>query len=106
MELEALRLELVHCFGRVLSSVLICRNDPRGNGARFHTPLFDCALVVLLLALGQSDLDLDTIVFPVHRSRHNGVALAFDCPDQLVDFGAMQQQFACAPVVGDDVRGG
>ena len=69
--------------------------------------LFGVALVVVLLAAGHADFDLDPVVFPVHRGGHQRVALAFDCTDQLVDFLAMQQQLACAPVVGDDVgRGG
>src|SRR5690349_16405750 len=64
------------------------------------------ALVVILLALGQADLDLYAVVLPVHRDRHQRVAFALDRTDQLVDLGAVQQQLARAPVVGDDMRRG
>src|SRR5690606_3418539 len=42
------------------------------------------AFVVLLLAAGEADFDLDLVAFPVHGQWHHGVALALDCADQLV----------------------
>src|SRR6185437_16422333 len=61
------------------------------------------ALVVRLLAARDADLDLGAIALPVHRERDQGKALALDRADQLVDFGAMQQQLAGAAIVGDDM---
>jgi hypothetical protein len=82
----------------------------RAHGALFFdlpvALLFGIALVVFLLAAGQADLDFDLVALPVHRGGHQGVALALDGADQLVDFLAMQQQFAGASVFGDDVGGG
>src|SRR5690606_6217914 len=57
------------------------------------------ALVVLLLALGQGDLQLDLVALPVHRGGHDGVAVALDAADQLVDLVPVQQQLAGAAVV-------
>src|SRR5699024_5467409 len=50
--------------------------------------LFGGAFVVRLLALGQSDLDLDVVAFPVHGGRYQRVALALDGADEFVDFTA------------------
>src|SRR5512143_735926 len=66
--------------------------------------LLGVALVVVLFAARECDLDLDAIVLPVHRGRHDRVALALDRTDQLVDLLLVQQQLARAPVVGDDMR--
>jgi hypothetical protein len=64
------------------------------------------ALVVQLLALGDADLELDPALFPVHGGGHQGVALAFDQADELVELVAVQQQFAGARRVRRDVGGG
>src|SRR5690606_16970786 len=48
------------------------------------------ALVVLLLALGQGDFQLDLVATPVHRGRHDGVAVALHTADQLVDLAPVQ----------------
>src|SRR5699024_2245825 len=61
--------------------------------------------VVRLLALGQADFDLDVVAFPVHGGRYQRVTLALDSADQFVDLTSIEQQFAGAPVVGDDMAG-
>ena len=66
--------------------------------------LLGVALVVFLLALGQGELELDLVGLPVRGGRDQGVALALDLADQLVDLVPVQQQLARAAVVGDDVR--
>src|SRR5512143_2400134 len=67
------------------------------------TFLLGVALVMVLLAARERDLDLDTIVLPVHRGRHDRVTLALDRADQLVDFLFVQQQLARAPIIGNDM---
>src|SRR5690348_15031638 len=67
---------------------------------------FAGALVVRLLAARNADLDLGAIALPVHGERDQGQALALDRADQLVDFGAMQQQLAGAAIVGNDMGRG
>src|SRR5262245_26896141 len=65
------------------------------------------ALVVRLLALGERDFGLDLVAFPVERGGHQGVAVALDATDEVVDLGPMQQQLARAAIVGHHVgRGG
>src|SRR6185437_4394715 len=63
------------------------------------------ALVMCLFAVRDADFHLGAIVLPVHRKWYQGQALAFDCADQFVDLGAMQQQLAGAAVFGDHVGG-
>src|SRR3546814_3523377 len=64
-----------------------------------------CALPILL-ALGQRQFGLDLVALPVQRRGHEGVAVALDAANQLVDLAPVQQQLAGAAVVGDDVAGG
>ena len=64
------------------------------------------ALVVALLAARQCDFKLGTPAFPVHCQRDQGIALALDCADQLVQLTAVQQQLAGAGWVRDLVGGG
>src|SRR6185437_2665139 len=63
------------------------------------------ALVVCTLAARDADFDLDVVVLPVHRQRHQGQALAFDRADEFVDFRAVQQQLAGPAILGDHVGG-
>ena len=64
------------------------------------------ALVVLLLAFRQADIELGAAARPVQVERHQRVAGALDLADQARQFLAVQQQLACATRVGLDVRGG
>src|SRR3546814_12991408 len=52
------------------------------------------ALVVRLLALGQRQFGLDLVALPVQRRGHEGVAVALDAANQLVDPAPVQQQLA------------
>src|SRR5207302_3043681 len=52
------------------------------------------ALVVEALALGQADLQLDAVPFPVEPQRYEGQAFLFDRDAQADDLGAVQQQLA------------
>src|SRR5690606_23066008 len=54
------------------------------------------ALVVLLLALGQADLELDPAARVVQVERHQRVAGALDLADQLVDLRGVKQELARA----------
>src|SRR5690349_4456931 len=49
---------------------------------------FRVALVVLLLASGEPDLDLDLVLAPVELERDQRVALALDESDQPIDLAA------------------
>jgi len=55
---------------------------------------------VLLLALGQADLALHAPALEVQVQRHQGIAGTLDLADQLVQFGAVQQQLAGAQGLG------
>src|SRR3954470_5524511 len=68
--------------------------------------LLGVALVVLLLAAREAEIDLDAVLLPVERERNERVALALDRADELVDLCAVEEQLARAPVFGDDVRRG
>ena len=57
-------------------------------------------------ALGQRNFGFGAAVEPVQRERHERVALAFDQADQAADFPLVQQQFALAQRVGEDMGGG
>ena len=61
----------------------------RAHGALFFAlPVaffLGVALVVFLLAARQADFDFDLVTFPVHGDGHEGVALALDGADELVD---------------------
>src|SRR5579863_8415695 len=64
------------------------------------------ALVVLLLALGEADLQLGAAVLPVQLQRHDGVSAPLGGADQAVELAPVQQQFARAHRIGHLVRGG
>src|SRR5271165_1902574 len=64
------------------------------------------ALVVLLLALGQADLELGSPVLPVQLQRHDGVTAALHRPDQMIELAATQQQLAGSRRVSIDMGGG
>src|SRR5699024_6783602 len=51
-------------------------------------------LVVVALARGQSDLDLDPSVLEVQGQRDDGAPTALDLHGQLVQLGPVQQQLA------------
>src|SRR5262249_54149972 len=65
--------------------------------------LFRGALVVLLLALGNTDLQFGAAVFPVQLERHERVALALHGGRESAQLFRIQQQFARADRVGDDM---
>ena len=73
----------------------------------FPVALFQgCAFVVQFLAFGDADFEFCLAIFPVHGGSDQGVAFAFDETDEFVQFMAVQQQFARAPWLRMDVRGG
>ena len=51
-------------------------------------------LVMLFFALGPGDFQLGTTSYPVHGRWHDGIALAIDCTNELVQLVTVQQQFA------------
>ena len=67
---------------------------------------FALAFVVFGLALGQADFAFDQVVFPVHGGAHAGIAFLLDRGSQSVYLPALEQQFAGASGIGDDVGGG
>lgn len=62
--------------------------------------------IVTLLTLGETDFELDPIVFPVHGQRDNGVTLAVGGADQMGDLAPVEQQLAGPGRIGVDVGGG
>ena len=62
--------------------------------------LLGVALVVLLLAAREAEIDLDPVLLPVERERNQRIALALDRADELVDLGAIQQELARTAIVG------
>ena len=87
---------------------------PRSAGPIAHEPLLLAvplalldrrALVVLLLALGEPEFELDPPLAQMQIKRHQRVSGAFDLPDQAVDFPAMQQQLTRSRGIGDDMGG-
>jgi len=69
--------------------------------------LFLCLpFVEVLFAAYQGNFAFDQVTLPVQRERDAGEALGLYAIDQLVEFACVQQQFAGAGRVGDDVRTG
>ena len=69
-------------------------------------PLFEAvALVVIGLALGESDFALDHVFVPVQRQGDAGVALGLYGAGDLVDFAAIEQQLARPGGLGHEVGG-
>src|SRR3569623_1546231 len=66
---------------------------------------FRRTLIVLYLALGQPDFQLDAAFRVMHVERHQREAGAFGLADQLVDFRRVQQELARARGVGMDMGG-
>src|SRR5690348_11675620 len=64
------------------------------------------ALVVLLLAAREPDLELDAPALVMKVDRHEGITRTLDAADQLVDFPGMEQELARADGIGNQVRGG
>jgi len=64
------------------------------------------ALVVLLFAAGDADLDLDAAVFEVHRERDEGGALDRGGLLELFDFAAVGEEAAFAQGVVVELGGG
>ena len=64
------------------------------------------ALVVLLLAFGQAQVEFCPALTPVQIEWHQGVALAFHGTDQPVQFVPVQQELARAGWVGVDMGRG
>ena len=58
---------------------------------------------MLLLALGECDLQFGAAFAPVEGQRYQGVALAVDQSDQSIQLTAVQQQFTAAQWVGVDM---
>src|SRR5690348_1901432 len=67
--------------------------------------LFGFALVVLLLALGETDVDLDASLLVMEIQRHQGVAGALDLAHETIDLLAMHEELARARRVGAHVGG-
>lgn len=65
----------------------------------------DGPLVVMLLALGETDLELDASGLEMQIERDQRVTALFDLADQLVDFLRVQEEFACPHRIRVDVRG-
>ena len=61
---------------------------------------FHRALVVLLLTLGDADLQFGAAVLPVQLQRHQGVTLAIGGNPEVLDLFRVQQQFARTDRVG------
>src|ERR1700736_762424 len=61
---------------------------------------FHRALVVLLLTLGNTDLQFGATVLPVQLQRHQGVTLAIGGNPEVLDLFRVQQQFARTDRVG------
>ena len=81
--------------------------------AEFHLAVnvtFDVALcngmafVVLLLAFGDTDLDLDVLVVEIDAQRHESIALAHDFAKDFVDFFAAEQQLPFAGRIMVEMR--
>src|SRR5512146_3170893 len=68
--------------------------------------LLDGALVVLLLALGESDLELCPATLPIELERHDGVPLALYGADQPAELAVMHEELACTDGICDHVAGG
>lgn len=66
----------------------------------------DCAFVELFFAFGNGEVDFDVAVFPVKIDGNEGVAVAFGSADELGNFAAVQEEFAGARGIGEDVGGG
>jgi hypothetical protein len=66
---------------------------------------FGVALIVFLLAASEADFHFDLVAFPVDGDGYEGVALAFDGANELIDFLFVQKQLARAPIRRDHVRG-
>src|SRR5262249_45342042 len=64
------------------------------------------ALVVLLLALGQADLQLRASLLPVQLERHDRVAAPLGGTDQVVELMAVKQELARAHRISDLMRRG
>ena len=61
------------------------------------------ALVVLLLAPGEADVELGLAAAPVEPGGDQGVALALDRAGEAIDLAPVQQELAGAGGVGSDV---
>ena len=73
--------------------------------ARCITFAFGSPLIMLFLAFRQTDFKFDASALEVHVQRHQGVTGALHFNNQFADFCCVQQQFAGAHRVGEDVRG-
>ena len=58
---------------------------------------------MLLLALGEADLELDATAFVVKVEGNKGVAALLDLADQALDLLGVKQQLAGAPGIGDEM---
>ena len=56
--------------------------------------LLDCPLVMLLLALGEPDVQFDASASPVQIQWDQRIALSIYCTDQSVQFDTVQQQLS------------
>src|SRR5580698_10956020 len=66
---------------------------------------FHRALVVLLFALGDADLQFGAAFLPIELERYERIAFAIGRDAEVLDFLSIQQQLARADRVGHDVRG-
>ena len=64
------------------------------------------ALVVVLLALGEGDLALHKVAFPIQFYSHTGVALLIDVGKQFGQLLIVQQKLLDAGGIGNDVGAG
>src|ERR1700722_5414074 len=64
------------------------------------------SLVVLLLALGQPDLELGPALLPVELQRHQRVAAPLHRAEEMIELPAAQQELAGARRIRIDVRRG
>src|SRR5882724_375873 len=85
------------------------RDAAESAAARLHDPafvalpvavLFGVALIVLLLALGEADLQFRAALLPVQLQRHHGVTAPLHRADQMVEFAPIEKQFARTRRVG------
>src|ERR1700734_2576173 len=63
------------------------------------------ALVMLLLTLGEADLELGAAALPIQLERHDGVTAPLDRSDHVIELAPVEQEFPCAGRVGFDVGG-